>query len=68
MGQMVTAVVQPEAGQEPESETLRQHVRSQLAGYKTPKAILLKSDLERASNGKANYKAITAFARSQLDR
>lgn len=67
-GQMVTAVVQPEPGMSPTPEVLMTHVRGQLAGYKTPKQVLLKPDLERASNGKANYKAITAFARETLGR
>lgn len=67
-GQMVTAVVQPEAGEDIEPELVRAFVRERLAGYKTPKTVLLKSNLGRASNGKADYKAITAFAREQLGR
>jgi fatty-acyl-CoA synthase len=65
-GQMVVAVVQPEPGEQPTAGVLQAHAREQLAGYKTPKQVLLKEDLERASNGKANYKAVTAFAREQL--
>jgi fatty-acyl-CoA synthase len=42
------------------------HVRQHLAGYKTPKRILVRGDLGRASNGKADYKAITAYARAEL--
>ena len=45
---------------------MRAHARKHLAGYKTPKRILVKGDLQRASNGKADYKAITAFARESL--
>lgn len=67
-GQMVTAVVQLEPGATFDEDVLRQHVRGALAGYKTPKAILAKDDLGRASNGKADYKAITAYARSKLGR
>ncbi len=67
-GQMVTAVVQLEPGVEFDAETLRQHVRGALAGYKTPKSILAKDNLGRASNGKADYKAITAYARTELGR
>lgn len=67
-GQMVTAVVQPEANAEADPEAVRAFVRERLAGYKTPKSVLLKDDLGRASNGKADYKAITAFAREQLGR
>ena len=67
-GQMVSAVVQLEPGCEFNEDTLKQHVRGALAGYKTPKAIMAKDNLGRASNGKADYKAITAFARAELGR
>ncbi|MEM1434672.1 MAG: acyl-CoA synthetase [Pseudomonadota bacterium] len=65
-GQMVVAVVEPEPGEHPAPDVLKAHAREQLAGYKTPKQVLLKDDLERASNGKANYKVVTAYARAQL--
>lgn len=65
-GQMVTAVVQPEPGVTVTEAELIAHVRGLLAGYKTPKRVLVKDDLGRASNGKADYKSITAFARSEL--
>lgn len=66
-GQMVTAVVQPEEEGALDEEAIRSHARKHLAGYKTPKRILVKADLQRASNGKADYKAITAFARTSLN-
>jgi fatty-acyl-CoA synthase len=65
-GQMVTAVVQPEGESALNEEAIRVHAREHLAGYKTPKRILVKADLQRASNGKADYKAITTFARESL--
>lgn len=65
-GQMVTAVVQVRDGVAVDEEVLRQHTRAHLAGYKTPKRVLFKPSLGRASNGKADYKGITAFAREQL--
>ncbi len=65
-GQMVAAVVQPEGEEAPDEEAIRAHARVHLAGYKTPKRILVKADLQRASNGKADYKAITAFAKESL--
>jgi len=37
-----------------------------LAAYKIPKNILSKIDLERAPNGKADYKAIREFAISKI--
>jgi fatty-acyl-CoA synthase len=65
-GQMVTAVVQPEGETGLDEEAVRAHAREHLAGYKTPKRVFVKADLQRASNGKADYKAITAFARESL--
>lgn len=65
-GQMVTGVVQPEPGADLDEAALQAHVRERLAGYKTPKRILVKDDLGRASNGKADYKGITAYARAEL--
>lgn len=65
-GQMVTAVVQLHAGAELDEEALRTHVRAHLAGYKTPKRILARETLGRASNGKADYKMITTYAKAEL--
>lgn len=65
-GQMVTAIVQPVAGVKVDEESLRSHARKHLAGYKTPKRTLFRDDLGRASNGKADYKMITAWAKEQL--
>ncbi|MEQ8857259.1 MAG: acyl-CoA synthetase [Pseudomonadales bacterium] len=65
-GQMVTAVVQPEPGAALDEAAVQAHVRQHLAGYKTPKRILAKDNLNRASNGKADYKGITAFAKAEL--
>jgi len=41
-------------------------VRTRLAGYKTPKRILTIENIGRASNGKADYKGVTAYAKRQL--
>jgi 3-oxocholest-4-en-26-oate---CoA ligase len=65
-GQMVTAVVQPEPGAAFDEAALREHVRGKLAGYKTPKRIVMIENLGRASNGKANYKGVTAYVKTQL--
>jgi 3-oxocholest-4-en-26-oate---CoA ligase len=65
-GQMVTGVIQPEPGVVVDEEALRAHVREHLAGYKTPKRVLFKDNLGRASNGKADYKAVTEFAKAEL--
>ena len=65
-GQSITAVVQLDAGYELEENELRDFSRQHLAGYKIPKRILAKEDLERAPNGKANYKVILEFAEKTL--
>jgi fatty-acyl-CoA synthase len=67
-GQMVTAVVELEPNADFDEESIRAHVRGKLAGYKTPKRILVTGIRMRASNGKADYKGVTDFARKSLDR
>jgi fatty-acyl-CoA synthase len=65
-GQMVTAVVQLVDGGTIEEATLREFVRARLAGYKTPKHIITIDNIGRASNGKADYKVVTAYAKQRL--
>lgn len=65
-GQSVTAVVVLAKGASFDEDELRRHVRAALAGYKTPKRVLLAEVPLRASNGKADYKAVTDFARRNL--
>ncbi|TDJ56170.1 MAG: acyl-CoA synthetase [Gemmatimonadetes bacterium] len=67
-GQAITAVVQPVPGEQPDPEDIREFARQLLAGYKVPKQILLKTDLERAPNGKADYALIRDFAAAALSR
>ena len=65
-GQAVTAVVQLTPGEGLDEEALRRHVRLHLAGYKTPKRVLVTDVSLRAPNGKADYKTATNFARARL--
>jgi len=65
-GQSITAIVQLNPGYELDETGLRDFARRELAGYKLPKRILAKDDLERAPNGKANYQLIRAFAEAAL--
>lgn len=66
-GQSVTGIVKIAPGQQFDEEQLRAHVRAQLAGYKTPKRILIGTAVAfRAANGKADYKTVTAFAKQEL--
>ena len=45
---------------------LRAHVRKSLAGYKTPKRVVLADRSLRASNGKADYPAAKAIAAAAI--
>ncbi len=66
-GQSVTGIVKLSGEGDFNEEDLRQHVRSSLAGYKTPKRILVGDAIPfRASNGKADYKGVTSFALNEL--
>jgi acyl-CoA synthetase (AMP-forming)/AMP-acid ligase II len=59
-GQAVTAVV--EAHGPVDAEALRTHCRTVLAGYKTPKRIVIVDKVPRAPNGKADYAAAKLLA------
>jgi len=65
-GQAVTGIVVVLPGAAFDEESLRAHVRAQLAGYKTPKRILVAGIALRAPNGKADYKSAAEFARREL--
>lgn len=65
-GQAVTGVVRMAPGADFDELNLREHVRTKLAGYKTPKRILVAGVSLRAPNGKADYKSVTEFARAAL--
>ena len=54
-GQAVTAVVHLSERGEFDEQSVKDHVRQQLAGYKTPKAIHPTTTALGASNGKADY-------------
>ena len=55
-GQKVVAVVSLENKKEIENEDLINATRSLIAGYKLPKQIIFVDEVQRAPNGKANYK------------
>ncbi len=46
---------------------MRLHVRDRLAGYKTPKRVLITGVPLRAPNGKADYKSALEFAKRTLN-
>ena len=64
-GAAVTAVVQLADGTGFDETALLAFCREHLAGYKVPKRVIVKADLERAPNGKADYAKIRTFAATQ---
>ena len=54
-GQMVTAVVEPRAGEAPTLEELDAHCRTKIAAYKVPKALHLVEEMPRQPSGKPDY-------------
>ncbi|HWD29586.1 MAG TPA: acyl-CoA synthetase [Rhizomicrobium sp.] len=63
-GQAITAVVVTRG--ELDEEDVRAHVRERLAGYKTPKRVIVAGVPLRAPNGKADYKSALEFAKREL--
>ena len=64
-GQVVAAVVQPAEGAEPTLESLVDHCRSRLAGYKLPKQLHLVTEIRRSPAGKGDYRWAGAVAAGQ---
>jgi acyl-CoA synthetase (AMP-forming)/AMP-acid ligase II len=56
-GQRLVAVVQPRSGATPTLDELQAHARSQLAGYKLPRELVLVEQMPRGPNGKPDYGA-----------
>ena len=65
-GQKVTAVLSLVPGTRFDEADLSDHVRSKLAAYKAPRAILVVDEVPRAANGKAGYKAAREIALERL--
>jgi 3-oxocholest-4-en-26-oate---CoA ligase len=61
-GQRVVAVVAAAPGASPELESLREHARSSLAGFKLPRELIVVKAVERTPAGKADYKWARATA------
>ena len=64
-GETVTAVVELVPGAELDEAHLKDVVRAQLAGYKVPRAFVV-APIERAPNGKADYKRLRGVAAEGL--
>ena len=65
-GQAITGLVKLSPGAVFDEAAIRAHVRESLAGYKTPKRVLVAGVNLRAPNGKADYKSAAEFARKEL--
>ena len=61
-GQRVVAVVAAAEGAKPELDALRDHARTDLAGYKLPRELIVVDAVERTPAGKADYKWAKATA------
>ena len=61
-GERVTAVVSVRPGMSADESEVIEHVRSRLAGYKKPKNVFFVDVVQRATNGKADYKWAKAKA------
>jgi acyl-CoA synthetase (AMP-forming)/AMP-acid ligase II len=65
-GERVVAVVQPRPGRAPTIAELGTHVRTRLADYKTPRAVVLVDTVERSPSGKPDYRWARATALDHL--
>lgn len=63
-GQKVSAVVQPRPGRAPTLESLAEHCRHHLAGYKVPRALHLVEQIHRHPSGKPDYPWAQKIARA----
>lgn len=54
-GERVVAVVSVRDGASVEVDTLREHCRSSIAGYKVPRAIAFAAEIRRTNTGKPDY-------------
>jgi fatty-acyl-CoA synthase len=55
-GERVIAVLAPRPGREVDQDALIGFARSRIAAYKTPRQIVVVGEVQRAANGKADYK------------
>ena len=65
-GQKIVAVVSTVDNKVIKEEKLIEETRSIIAAYKLPKTVIFTDEVQRAPNGKANYKWAKSFAEEQL--
>jgi 3-oxocholest-4-en-26-oate---CoA ligase len=64
-GQRVAAVVEPRAGSTPSLESIQEHCRKYVAGYKIPRQLHLVERLVRSPSGKPDYRWALRTARGE---
>jgi acyl-CoA synthetase (AMP-forming)/AMP-acid ligase II len=65
-GEAIHAIVQPAPGAEIDDDALVEHVKSRLARYKAPKRVHVVGSVERAVNGKLDYRRLKALAEGRM--
>ena len=65
-GQKIVAVVSTVDNKQLDQLQLIEDTRKIIAGYKLPKVIIFADEVQRAPNGKANYKWAKSFAEEKL--
>ena len=61
-GERVVALIQPRDGRNPTSESMDAHVRTRVAGYKSPRGFHLLDEVPRHPSGKPDYSHARAMA------
>jgi len=66
LGQRVVAVVVARPGHQVHPESLRDHCRRELAGYKTPRQVVVAEEIVRSASGKPDYGWARRYAADAL--
>ena len=66
-GQRIAAVVVPVEGSEPDADAIREHVRAQLRGSKTPDVVVFHETLPHTETGKLLRRVVLTDLQSELD-
>lgn len=66
-GERVTAVIRARDGHAPDLESLVEHCRTLIAGYKVPRALVLVDEMQRSPSGKADYRWAKAVANGEIE-
>jgi acyl-CoA synthetase (AMP-forming)/AMP-acid ligase II len=64
-GQRVVAVVQARDGAEPTLESIQEHCRTLVAGYKVPRTLHLVDTIQRSPSGKPDYRWAASIAATE---